>query len=308
MTVTETAQLRPEAAAVVRDYLEALDRALASADADYAAEVREDVEMHLLGELGAESGAADARRATAELGDPADYSDTPAAPALPDRDEPGTGTVLGMPYDVRMPTAERVAARMWNPRDPRIFMPRVWGIGWDLNFGAIAVKLHLIEPDAEDEPFAEVPRRAFAAALAVPIAFVALILGSYLTLMSRLPDRLPVHWNVIGEPDRYADAPYAFGGLLLLAALPTAWAVVAFASRYSPLRTAAVTALASLMSGVAAAVWFLTVETAFGSDVESWMFTAGLVVALAVPLVQLTALARVGRARELRRDLGQPRG
>ncbi len=48
-----------------------------------------------------------------------------------------TGTILGVPYDIRRPTMERFRERMWNPDDPRIIVPRVFGAGWDINLGRL---------------------------------------------------------------------------------------------------------------------------------------------------------------------------
>jgi len=50
---------------------------------------------------------------------------------------PKTGTFLGMPYDWRRPTVARMKERLWNPADPRLFVPRVYGWGWDLNFARL---------------------------------------------------------------------------------------------------------------------------------------------------------------------------
>jgi len=44
-----------------------------------------------------------------------------------------TGTILGMPYEFRRPTAERAKSRLWNPGGA-LFPPKVWGVGWSLNF------------------------------------------------------------------------------------------------------------------------------------------------------------------------------
>lgn len=46
------------------------------------------------------------------------------------------GKFWGAPYDWRRPTAARARARLWNPDDPRVLTPRVWGWGWgwDFNF------------------------------------------------------------------------------------------------------------------------------------------------------------------------------
>jgi hypothetical protein len=38
-----------------------------------------------------------------------------------------------VPYDFRAPTLERVKSRLWNPEDPTIIMPTVFGVGWTVN-------------------------------------------------------------------------------------------------------------------------------------------------------------------------------
>jgi uncharacterized membrane protein len=48
-----------------------------------------------------------------------------------------TGTILGLPYDWRRPTIARAKSRLWNPNEPRVFVPRVFGIGWDINFARV---------------------------------------------------------------------------------------------------------------------------------------------------------------------------
>jgi Family of unknown function (DUF5808) len=45
---------------------------------------------------------------------------------------PRTGKFLGMPYDFRRPTRERLRSRLWN-KDDRIFTPKAFGWGWDIN-------------------------------------------------------------------------------------------------------------------------------------------------------------------------------
>ena len=54
-------------------------------------------------------------------------------PPSPDPVPPEEGRVLGMPYDWRKPTAERMRARYWNPADRRLFPPKSFGMGWGLN-------------------------------------------------------------------------------------------------------------------------------------------------------------------------------
>lgn len=42
-----------------------------------------------------------------------------------------------VPYDFRVPTLDRIMSRLWNPDDPRIIMPTVFGVGWTVNFAAV---------------------------------------------------------------------------------------------------------------------------------------------------------------------------
>ena len=54
-----------------------------------------------------------------------------------------TGKFLGIPYDWRRPTAARVKLRWWNRRDRRIFTPKSYGWGFDVNFYEVARRLGL---------------------------------------------------------------------------------------------------------------------------------------------------------------------
>jgi hypothetical protein len=48
------------------------------------------------------------------------------------------GVVVGfVPYDFRVPTAERIMERVWDPDGPRLINPRVFGVGWTLNIGKL---------------------------------------------------------------------------------------------------------------------------------------------------------------------------
>jgi hypothetical protein len=51
------------------------------------------------------------------------------------------GQVAGLvPYDFRLPTAERIRSTLWNPDSDRLVTPQVFGVGWSLNLGRV-VKL-----------------------------------------------------------------------------------------------------------------------------------------------------------------------
>jgi hypothetical protein len=54
-----------------------------------------------------------------------------------------TGTFLGLPYDFRWPTLARFRKRFWNPRDRRLFTPKAFGWGLDLNLHELLCRLGL---------------------------------------------------------------------------------------------------------------------------------------------------------------------
>jgi len=55
-----------------------------------------------------------------------------------------TGRFLGLPYDFRRPTAERIRRSAWNPDDPHVFVPKAFGWGYGINFYQLARRLHLV--------------------------------------------------------------------------------------------------------------------------------------------------------------------
>jgi hypothetical protein len=55
-----------------------------------------------------------------------------------------SGTFLGLPYDFRRPTWARIKQRVWNPNDPRIFVPKTFGWGLSINFYALLRGIGLI--------------------------------------------------------------------------------------------------------------------------------------------------------------------
>ena len=56
----------------------------------------------------------------------------------PSEDRTWEGTVVGfVPYDFRLPTIERARSRWWNPDEPRLFVPQVFGVGWTMNFAQL---------------------------------------------------------------------------------------------------------------------------------------------------------------------------
>lgn len=44
------------------------------------------------------------------------------------------GTVpVEVPYDLRPPTPARFRAQMWDPAEPRLWVPTAFGLGWTVN-------------------------------------------------------------------------------------------------------------------------------------------------------------------------------
>lgn len=54
------------------------------------------------------------------------------------------GYVLFVPYDLRPFTPSRIMERWWNPDDPRVLTPHVFGVGWSVNL--YRLKEMLAEP------------------------------------------------------------------------------------------------------------------------------------------------------------------
>jgi len=52
-------------------------------------------------------------------------------------DQKKTGTFLGVPYDWRKPSIERTKQRWWNPDEPRLIVPKMFGWGYDLNLARL---------------------------------------------------------------------------------------------------------------------------------------------------------------------------
>lgn len=195
--------------------------------------------------------------------------------------------------------AARIAGTLWNPADERLFLPRAIGWGWDLNFGAVAVRLGLIEPDAEAVPFTSTPKSAFRVAAVVPLGLAAATALHYLVRGRSLPARLPSHWGVSGQPDRWVSkraAGVIDVGTTLAAAAVAGWA--ATATRPTASRTGALAA-ATLMGGLGATTTVLRTVRRPGPWVAPSLVASSSVAVGAV----LLWLAREGRRVEIEKDV-----
>ncbi|MBT0995546.1 hypothetical protein KIN34_14775 [Cellulomonas sp. DKR-3] len=57
---------------------------------------------------------------------------------LPADERTWNGKVAGfVPYDFRMPTAERIKQRLWDTDGDHLLSPHVFGVGWTVNLGRV---------------------------------------------------------------------------------------------------------------------------------------------------------------------------
>lgn len=196
--------------------------------------------------------------------------------------------------------AARLAESMWQPADERLLLPRAVGLGWDLNLGAVAVRLGLIEPDAEDEPFTSTRPAAFRQASVLPAAMAVAVAAHYLARWRTLQQRLPGHWNLFGRPDRWTSRSSAAVidlGTTLGPAVLAAWA--ARSDRPGPDK-AGVIAGSALIASVGAVT---TVARSLPEGRGWWIQPALVIGSAAAAGATLIHLALDGRRAEISRDL-----
>jgi hypothetical protein len=246
--------------------------------------------------------------ALALVGEPSEYAAAVRAALTEGVSEVSApqGRILGMPYDFRGASVDRIGDRIWNPADPRIFTPRLFGVGWTINFGALAVKIGLIRPDdAGDEAFERVPAPVVAAALAVPALVAAATVVLVAVTWPTLPAEVPVHWNAAGAPDRWSSKPVAFGFLLALSVLPLAITYAKVVRRDAGARARVLSAAALgtptvLVLGIVVA----TLVDATGGASGQWIGLV-LVAALLASFLLLYVPVRFGMRAEWRESLGR---
>ena len=65
---------------------------------------------------------------------------------LPPEQRTWQGRIIGIPYDFRWPTLERIREKVWNKSTSRILTPHLFGVGWSINF------YPLLHPKSGDDP------------------------------------------------------------------------------------------------------------------------------------------------------------
>ena len=67
------------------------------------------------------------------------------------RTEQSHGRLLGVPFEFRLPTPQRLRRRWWNRQDHRLLTPHVFGVGWSLNLYQLLKRLGYVGQDREGE-------------------------------------------------------------------------------------------------------------------------------------------------------------
>ncbi len=290
----------------VEAYLDELRAELRGLPSRVVAEAVAELRAHL---SEAVTAGADVGDVLDDLGTPKDHAQEIRIAIVPDEQVEGAmpqGRVLGMPYDFRGPSADRIGSRMWNPTDPRIFTPRTFGLGWTLNFGALAVKLGLIRPDdADAEQLERAPSGVTWGALAIPASLACATLVLLALNWSALPAEVPVHWGPGGKPDGWA--PRGVGAAIVIAfgVLPVA---VTYARVLRPgvgKRTRLLAAsVLSILSPLGLALAIMTVQGDRSHPAPLWVALGG---GLLIGFLVLFVPARLGLKAEWR-EMGDRQG
>ena len=264
---------------------------------DAATRYVDDVAAHLGSLPAAERRAAlgDLRELLTEGVDPEDLG--PAedyAAALGVRREQGTsetlGHVLGLPVDVRGTTDPHVRSRVFDPSDPRMFVPRVLGAGWRLNYGALAVRLGLLRPDDyDDEVLAHIPADVARLTRAMPW-IVAAKTAVWATVAWRTGREVPSNWDLSGRVSGWSDRRAVLPALVAIAAGSAAWASLAAAPDDRLVRQALATSAGSTTTTIA----LLTAWTAGRPDEPHPAVAAAVLAPLATTAAMLICPVRAG--------------
>lgn len=209
--------------------------------------------------------------------------------------EPGRRSWL--PFGLSPRTLADRARAAVDPAGPW-FVPRVVGIGWDLNFGRVARALGLVGFDDLDEDVGRaVPAGVWGwslAAVSIPVGLAATITASGLSAMRTAP----AHWPLLGPANRWAPADVAFAPALGFAAAAEALALAALWARSGlPVRLA----LVGFAAGGATMALGIAVMTRWQAAAPGVLSLAVLACGAAAGGSLVAAVVRSGRSRVLAR-------
>jgi hypothetical protein len=161
----------------------------------------------------------------AVLGEPGHYAaDLLDALADESSDSSPSWRVFGVPIETRGPVSAEVRSRVWDPANPRLFVPRLFGVGWSLNLGAVAVRTGLIRPDdADADVLRSIPEPDLSAVRRVPLIIAGMTAATLALLWRSLPSSVASGFGITGQPR--GDAPkWTLLGAVALGLGPALWA------------------------------------------------------------------------------------
>ncbi|MEL4504243.1 hypothetical protein AAEX63_03580 [Luteococcus sp. H138] len=223
------------------------------------------------------------------FGDPAEVArqlnqQTPTEPA-------GANRLVGSPVGVNPITMPSRLASAFDPADSRILVPHALGLGWQVNLGAVATRLHLVEPDQLDEDVLDALDEQTLTRGAVAASIPAL-LGLALLPFGIGQERLPNHWPLFGPPDGWVT-PITGQWLPILLTLGAIG--LAFLPRRlgaSQLWRMLLLVIASMLSVTMAGV--IGMQVFGGSRPIGWLLLPVMLAATGAALAQGVVLLRAG--------------
>lgn len=152
-------------------------------------------------------------------------------------------TIFGIPNSLAPGVLERMAAT-FDPADERVVIPHVLGIGWAVNFGAVAARLGLLNPDdLDDELLTDAANGPGALSRAVAWGSLGAVV---LAARSALDKRRAAG---LSGPEALTGLP----GAVVVVALGTALAAAGSARGLPPRQRLVAPAYATLIAAVTAA-------------------------------------------------------
>lgn len=136
--------------------------------------------------------------------------------------QPAT-TIAKLPADWRGVSEQRVRLRAFHPEDAHLFTARTFGVGWDVNIGALAVRLGLIRADDNlTDLTAHIPHRTARTLRYLPAALSAISLAAGARLVAAGRE-LPAKWDATLRPRRFTSPLRAISAPLALSVGASAW-------------------------------------------------------------------------------------
>lgn len=223
------------------------------------------------------------------FGDPAQIARqlntrSPAEPAGPSR-------MISSPVGLNPLTVHKRLASAFDPADPRILVPHALGLGWQVNLGAVATRLHLVDPDQLDEDVLDaLDERSLATAGAA--AALPAVVGLTLLPFGLGQERLPNHWPLFGPPDGWVTPITGQWMLIAMALGSIALAFLPRAFGASQLWRLLLLVIASMLSVTCCGV--VTMQVFGGDRPIGWLVLPLMLLSCVAALAQGVLLLRHG--------------